>query len=181
MPGVSARSAAKNTSKSGRAKAAKNTRRVDAALNDEIDHCTYGKITKALGNKMFMVINTKKSEHLAHIRGKMARISIDDVVLLNIRDYESRVGSTNEVYDIVAVFSPKDISRLIKSSTIPPWMNTKGATEEDDLNELFDYDTESESESENEEHNKKDKKNHRKTAKNTIDQASDSDIDVDHI
>lgn len=181
MPGVSARSAAKNTSKSGRAKAAKNTRRVDAALNDEIDHCTYGKITKALGNKMFMVINTKKSEHLAHIRGKMARISIDDVVLLNIRDYESRVGSTNEVYDIVAVFSSKDISRLIKSNTIPPWMNAKGATEEDDLNELFDYDTESESESGDEEHNKKDKKNHRKTAKIAIDQASDSDIDVNHI
>jgi translation initiation factor IF-1 len=177
MPGVSARSAVKNTSKSGRAKAAKNTRRVDAALNDEIDHCTYGKITKALGNKMFMVINTKKSEHLAHIRGKMARISIDDVVLLNIRDYESRVGSVNEVYDIVAVFAPKDISRLIKSNTIPSWMNTKGATDED---ELFDYDSESDSEDE-EEHNKKDKKNHRKTAKIAIDQASDSDVDVDHI
>jgi translation initiation factor IF-1 len=183
MPGVTARSAAKNTSKSGRAKAAKNTRRVDAALNDELEFCTYGKITKALGNKMFMVINTKKDEHLSHIRGKMARIGVDDVVLLNIRDYESRTGSNCEVYDIMAVFSPKDIHRLIKSRTIPSWMNAKGAdsTDGDELHDLFDYDVD-ESEDEDEDGpTKKDKKNHRKAGKNAIDEASDSDVDIDRI
>jgi translation initiation factor IF-1 len=184
MPGITARSAAKNTSKSGRAKAAKNARRVEAALNDELDFCTYGKITKALGNKMFMVINTDRAEHLSHIRGKMARIGVDDVVLLNIRDYESRVNSTSEVYDIVAVFSPKDIHRLIKSKTIPSWMNAKGAAdaEGDELHDLFDYEGGSDSESDEDDGpSKKDKKNHRKAGKNAIDEASDSDVDIDRI
>jgi translation initiation factor IF-1 len=183
MPGVTARSAAKNTSKSGRAKAAKNTRRVEAALNDQIDGCTYGKITKALGNKMFMVLNTKKIEHLAHIRGKMARVAVDDVVLLNIRDYESRIGTNSEVYDIVALFSPKDIQRLIKAKTIPPWMSSKSSDDEDDgLNDIFDYDEDSDSDSDEETGpSKKDKKNHRKAGKNAIDVASDSDIDIDRI
>jgi translation initiation factor IF-1 len=183
MPGITARSAAKNTSKSGRAKAAKNTRRVEAALNDELDYCTYGKITKALGNKMFMVINTDRCEHLSHIRGKMSRIGVDDVVLLNIRDYESRVNSTSEVYDIMAVFSPKDIHRLIKSKTIPSWMNAKGAdaTDGDELHDLFDYE---EADSDDDDENgpsKKDKKNHRKAGKSAIDEASDSEVDIDRI
>ena len=188
MPGVTARSAAKNMSKSGRSKEAKNTRRVEAACNNELEGCTYGRITKTLGNKMFNVIDINKREHLGHIRGRMARIAVNDVVLLNIRDYESRVGTADAVYDIMAVFSSKkDIHRLIKGNLIPAWLaSAKGdAVDGDDADFLFDYD-ESESESEDEDgHAKKDKKSHRKAGKNAIDEASDSDanadIDIDNI
>lgn len=188
MPGVTARSAAKNMSKSARSKEAKNVRRVEAACNDELEGCTYGRITKTLGNKMFKVLDINKREHLGHIRGRMARIVVNDIVLLNIRDYESRVGSTDAVYDIMAVFqSKKDINRLIKGNIIPSWIASVKAdgVEGEDEDFLFDYD-ESESESEEEEgHAKKDKKSHRKAGKTAIDEASDSDanadIDIDKI
>jgi translation initiation factor IF-1 len=182
MPGVTARSASKNMSRGKRASAAKNARRVEAALNEELESCTYGKISKALGNKMFLVVNTDKREHLAHIRGKMARISVGDVVLLNIRDYESRTTSGNEVYDIMAVFNVKDVSRLIKAGSMPNWMNrTADAADGDDLNDLFEYEEGSDEEKE-EMPDKKDKKNHRTVGKVAAGGAGDdSDIDIDRI
>lgn len=186
MPGVTARSAAKNMSKTARAKEAKNARRVEAACNDELEGCTYGRITKTLGNKMFNVLDVTKCEHLGHIRGKMARIGVNDIVLLNIRDYETRVGSTDAVYDIMAVFqSKKDIHRLIKAKLIPSWLaSAKGDNVEgEDEDFLFDYE-ESDEESDDEDgHAKKDKKTHRKAGKNAVDEADDSDgpINIDDI
>jgi len=187
MPGQTVRSAAKNTSKSSRAKEAKNARRVEAACNDELTDCTYGRITKTLGNKMFMVLDVDKREHLAHIRGKMARINVSDVVLLNKREYESRADTDAAVYDIMAVFAKKDIGRLVRTNRIPAWLasaKTEGG-EGDDGHDLFDYD---ESESDDEDGDtKKGKKSHRKAGKNAIDEGSDSDgvpaaeLDIDAI
>lgn len=179
MPGVTARSASKNMSRSKRAAVAKNSRRVEAALNEDLESCTYGKISKALGNKMFLVINTDKKEHLAHIRGKMARINAGDVVLLNIRDYESRVGSKAEVYDIMAVFSSKDISRLIKAGAMPSWMSARtadGASDEE-FDDIFEYDEEPSDEEGDVVVSKKDKKSHRVGAG----AGNDSDVDIDAI
>ena len=188
MPGQTVRSAAKNTSKSSRAKEAKNNRRVEAACNDELTDCIYGRITKTLGNKMFMVLDVDKREHLAHIRGKMARINVSDVVLLNKREYESRFDTADAVYDIMAVFAKKDIGRLVRSNRIPAWLasaKTEGA-EGDDSHDLFDYD-ESESDDDEDGDAKKGKKSHRKAGKNAIDEGSDSDgvptaeVDIDAI
>jgi len=189
MPGQTVRSAAKNTSKSSRAKEAKNARRVEAACNDDLDDCTYGRITKTLGNKMFMVLDVDKREHLAHIRGKMARINVSDVVLLNKREYESRSDTVDAVYDIMAVFAKKDISRLVRLNRIPTWLasaKTEGG-EGDESHDLFDYE-ESDDESDDEDGDtKKGKKSHRKAGKNAIDEGSDSDgvpaaeIDIDAI
>lgn len=130
--------------KGQRSSAKKNARRVDAVLGGELTLCTYGKVTKALGNKMFRVLSTKKTEHLARIRGKMVRVNLDDVVLLNIRDYESRSDTDAAVYDIMAIFPPKDVQRLTKAKTIPKWF-LQGSDmieqdEEDELYDLFDYD-----------------------------------------
>lgn len=181
MPGVTARSATKNMSRSKRAAAAKNSRRVDAALNEELDFTTYGKITKALGNKMFLALKTDRREHLCHIRGKMARIDVGDVVLLNERDYESRTGTEAAVFDIMAVFAAKDVSKLIKTRIIPSWMSRSADDSEgDELHDLFDYEEGDDEETE-EVKSKKDKKNHRLEGKNAIDEASDSEIDIDRI
>jgi translation initiation factor IF-1 len=183
MPGVTARSAAKNMSRGSRAKADKNDRRVAAALNDELDFTTYGKVTKALGNKMFMATKTDRIEHLCHIRGKMARINVGDVVLLNERDYESRQGGTSAVYDIMAVFAARDISRLIKTRTIPSWMSRSAGDDDDEngLHDLFDYEEAPEDEDDDVK-SKKDKKNHRLESKNAAAGAGDdSDIDIDRI
>ena len=182
MPGQTARSATKTQSKSARSKAAKNTRRVEAACNDELIGCTYGRITKTLGNKMFNVFDTDKHEHLGHIRGKMARVNVNDVVLLNIREYESRATTAAAVYDIMAVFSSKkDIKRLINANLIPGWFSKPDGEDGEDI---FDYD---ESESENEDiddRSKKDKKSHRGTGTGTGTGTSTTDsdgVDVDTI
>jgi translation initiation factor IF-1 len=185
MPGVTARTAAKNQSKGNRAKAAKNARRVDAAVNDELTDCTYGKITKTLGNKTFRFVGCDKKEGFARIRGKMARIGINDVVLLNVREYESRAGSDEAVYDIMALFSSRDISKLIKNGTIPEWMSAGERNNDDDeLGVIFDYSEDSDDDEEDGNPKKKDKVSHRKAGKNAIDVASDSDqgeINIDDI
>jgi translation initiation factor IF-1 len=170
-------------SRGARAKADKNARRVDAALTGEIPYTTYGKITKSLGNKMFLSNKTDRGEHLCHIRGKMARVEVGDVVLLNERDYESRQGGSAAVYDIMAVFAPKEINKLIRTRVIPSWMS-RGADDGDEgdgLHDLFDYEEPEKKEDEDESHNKKDKKNHRLQGKNAVDEASDSEVDIDRI
>jgi translation initiation factor IF-1 len=179
MPGVTARSASKNMSRGKRASAAKNTRRVDAALCEVLESCTYGKIHKALGNKMFIVVNTKKQERLAHIRGKMARINAGDVVLLNIREYESRAGSNNEIYDIMAVFSSKDVSKMIKMDAMPAWMSGRSADHSEEDNFEFDY-SDNEEDDEETVKLKKDKKSHR-PATIQEDDDDDDEINVDDI
>ena len=181
MPGVTARSASKNMSRGKRASAAKNTRRVDAALCEVLESCTYGKIHKALGNKMFIVVNTKKQERLGHIRGKIARGNAGDVVLLNIREYESRAGSNTEVYDIMAVFSSKDVSKMIKMDAMPAWMSGRSADLSEEDNFEFDY---SDNEEDNEEtvKLKKDKKSHRTTTIQEQENDDDDDeVNVDDI
>jgi translation initiation factor IF-1 len=182
MPGVTARSATKNMSRSKRAAANKNARRVEKAVNQELDFCTFGKITKALGNKMFLAVKPDRAEHLCHIRGKMARIEAGDIVLLNERDYESRAYSTDAVFDIMAVFAGKDINRLIRSQQIPSWMASRESDGDcDELRDLFDYEEESEDEDEDDGNTaKKDKKKHSKASKNAV-VTEDSDVDIDAI
>ena len=180
MPGVTARSASKNMSRGKRASAAKNSRRVEAALCEVLESCTYGKIHKALGNKMFLIINTKQQERLAHIRGKMARINVGDVVLLNIREYESRTGKDSEVYDIMAVFSPKDVSKLIKAGNMPTWMSGNNTSQYDDDNFEFDYSDKEDEDDEEAVKSKKDKKSHR-PATVQEDDGDESDVIIDEI
>jgi len=145
MQAVNIRTANKNMSRSKRSILDKNQRRIEAAINNDIESFTYGKITKALGNKMFTIINTSGREHLSHIRGKMSRVTVGDVVLLNIRDFESRGKSINALYDIMAVFSSKDASRLVKNREIPHWMtnNVADITESKQVEELFYFEDDS--------------------------------------
>lgn len=142
MPGNSVRQASKNVSRSKRAAIAKNTGRVEAAIRGTLESCTYGRITKALGNKTFILLDATKREHQAHIRGKMARIGVDDVVLLNERDYETRFGTEKAIYDIVAVFEKKDAAYLIKQGAMPKWMLSASISEDSKAEEedIFEYD-----------------------------------------
>lgn len=180
MPGLNARAVSKNISRSKRAALDKNTRRVAAALADDLELCTYGKVTKACGNKMFMITDIDKKEHVAHIRGKMTRISINDIVLLNIRDYESRSNSDAAVYDIMAVFDTHDVVKLIKNMYIPTWMSGVGDNNTDELSELFDYSHEGTSDSDGEAVNTKKKRRHVMRAAET-DTETDAPFDIDAI
>ena len=72
----------------------------------------------------------------------MARIAIDDIVLLNVRTYESRSASSKLMFDIMALFSPKDIAKLLKAGMIPKWMTAKSGDEATG-DDLFDRGEES--------------------------------------
>ena len=140
MPVVSARSASKNMSKSKRAIVTKNATRVSAAIKHELDGCTFGKVIRACGNKMFIIATKDGREHLAHIRGKMARVTVNDIVLLGEREYESRAGTDKSVFDIMAIFSMKDASKLVKSNIIPSWFTSSVTdTAAVALDDIFDY------------------------------------------
>jgi len=192
MPGLSARSANKNVSRAKRAAFTKNNSRVEGALTEDLSgYCTFGKISKNFGNGRFLVINSDKREHLCSMRGSIAkaiRPSVDDVVLLSIRDYETRANGADAVYDIIASLDKKAVAKLIKAKTVPRWMNGKAddadKAEEDDI---FDYSDDEEDESDGSPSasnlvSKKDKKNHRSSlAGGGGSAADDDDIDVDKI
>lgn len=144
MPGHSVRQASKNVSRSKMAAITKNNNRVEAAIRGSLEGCTYGRITKALGNKTFILYDASKREHQAHIRGKMARIGVDDIVLLSERDYETRSGTEKAVYDIMAVLEKKDVAMLIKSGELPKWMLSTTISEDSvgtgiEDEDIFDY------------------------------------------
>lgn len=133
---------------------------------------------------MFLVMNTKRREHLCHIRGKGPKVHIEDLVLLNQRDYESRCDTADEVYDIVAIFSRKDTKQLIKSGTIPSWMDNKKSAQGDDEEEggfEFVDDSDSDHDEESGIVDKRDKKNHRLNSKHAGPADDDSDVDIDAI
>jgi translation initiation factor IF-1 len=200
MPGLSARSANKNVSRAKRAAFSKNNSRIEGALTEDLEgYCTFGKIFKNFGNGRFLVIKSDKREHLCSMRGSIAkaiRPSVDDVVLLSIRDYETRSNGVNAVYDIIASLDKKAVGKLIKAKTVPRWMNGKaadvvsGAAQNDlDEDDIFDYDDDDDDdesdadESTSNNITKKDKKNHRNAAAGggTSTRDDDSDVDVDAI
>lgn len=199
MPGLSARSANKNVSRAKRAAFSKNNSRVEGALTEDLSgYCTFGKISKNFGNGRFLVINSDKREHLCTMRGSIAkaiRPSVDDVVLLSIRDYETRSNGADAVYDIIASLDKKAVAKLIKAKTVPRWMNGKAddadKAEEDDIFDYDDDDDESDADESPSSSNlvsKKDKKNHRSATSAAGGGSSgrdandnDDDIDVDKI
>lgn len=182
MP-VGATHTQKDVSRSTLRKVNKNNRRVEAAVMGDLVECTYGKIMKTFGNRQFKVVNTKGTEHHAFIAPKMSRVAIGDVVLLNIREYESRASTNTAVYDIMAVFDRKDINRLYKNGQIPIWMSVAniGADSVKDNNEddIFEC-SDDENEEDVAEAVKVDKRNKVSKHKDTIVE-NDDDIDIDKI
>lgn len=162
-------STTKNVSRRTRGAIIKNSARVEAAIADKLESCTYGCITKKYGNS-FCVIDTDRKEHIGFIRGKLPRMDIGSVVLLNIRDYESRSASDKAVYDIMAVFNNKNTHQLLKNGIIPAWMAGKDDVEED----IFDYDEEPTQK------HKSTKKNHSVNNKHDS-YDTDSDVDINAI
>ena len=122
----------KGMSKSSLRKIQKNTTRIDAVIQGTLEGIEFGFVTKALGNRQFHVETRsgKGKNFLAFVSPKMARVSLGDVVLLNIREYESRSKSDKAIYDIKAVLQRKDISQLVKLGQIPEWMLGAETTED---------------------------------------------------
>lgn len=171
MPGLSARSASKNMSRS----AIKNARRINAVICGEVDGCEYGKVIRNCGNKTFIILDSNKKEHRAHIRGKITRINLNDVVLLSIRDYETRSNTASAVFDIMGVFPSRDVNRLIKEDVIPSWMASSNK-DEDTSDDAFEFDCAEQSDEDSEE-----KPVDKPTKKTKQVVKFDDDVDIDAI
>lgn len=176
MPGLSARSASKNVSRSANRKAQKNNRVVESTVYGEVEGCTFGKVTKAFGNKTFLIVNAKKREHKGYIRGKMTRVNIGDVVVLGEREFETRSGTEEAIYDIMAVLDKKDVAFLVKNDVVPAWMTS--SVDEEAGDDVFEYEEEDKGSVASEEEVKTKK---RGTAKKTVVVDDDNDIDIDAI
>jgi translation initiation factor IF-1 len=176
MPGLSARSASKNVSRSANRKAQKNNRIVETTVYGEVEGCTFGKVAKAFGNKTFLIVNANKREHKGYIRGKMTRVNIGDVVVLGEREFETRAGTEQAIYDIIAVLDKKDVSFLVKNGAVPSWMTS--SLDEEAGDDVFDYEEE-EIDIDVLEEGVKEKK--RGVAKKTAVVVDDDDIDIDAI
>lgn len=128
-----------------------NARTVDSAIKSE--DVIFGRMNKHFGNgrvEVFIVDErgAKKSVQ-AHIRRVLTKrgatpITLNDVVGLTPREYESRIGETDKMnYDLICVLDRKSASALEKEGKIPKWMtaiadNKPGDSK--DVGDLFEFD-----------------------------------------
>lgn len=93
-----------------------------AVLNSEYDDCSFGKVIKHLGNSRVLVAGIDKKEYQAVIRTILRKksttpIYAGDVVIISSRDFESRAGTADARFDIMAVKVSGFIISDIKEQT----------------------------------------------------------------
>jgi translation initiation factor 1A len=87
----------------------------ELTLKDDYEQ-EYGQITKMLGNCRVEVQNFDGKIRICHIRGAMRKkswITIGDIVLVGLRDYEDAKG------DIIMKYSETETKQLRKLGEIP--------------------------------------------------------------
>ena len=150
MPGMSAKSAKKGVSHVAQMRKDANRKIVKAAVEGELEGCTFGKVIKMFGGANVQVVDMDKREAIGIIRGLFRRkgvtpIAPGDVVIMSDRGFESKGKKT---YDIVGITSGAAASALNKDGQIPDWMvgavdgaaaAAGGAGAKDDDEFEFDY------------------------------------------
>ena len=123
-----------------------NKRIVADVLHDNVDEITFGRVSKHLGDRKILVMYKDKKEHIATIRGLLSKrgitpIMVNDIVILSAREFDTRAGSDNEVFDVVGVLDKKAASQLVKEGRIPKWyMSVDGSAGDDDAGDVFEFD-----------------------------------------
>ena len=135
-----------------------NARVVSSVLEDTSEDIIFGRVLRHLGQGHVRVILADKREGIAKIRTALARrgstpIVSDDIVVLGSRDFETH-ADTKLRFDLLAVLSRADASKLEKAGRIPSWflqsIDGEGRIREEEGGDLFDY-SEVKEESEDEE------------------------------
>ncbi len=124
-----------------------NRRVVSDVLIENSNDVVFGRVTKHLGDRKILVMYTDKKEHIATIRGLLARknvtpIMVNDIVILTVRDFDTRAGSENEVFDVIGILTKKEASYLVKEGRIPKWYMSADVTQLDDdaVADVFEFD-----------------------------------------
>lgn len=156
MPGLSAKSAKKGISHVAQVRMDANRKMVKAAIEGELEGCTFGKVIKMLGGGNVQVTDMDKKDAIGVIRGLLRRkgvtpIVAGDVVIMSDRGMGSAKGK--KTYDIVGIANSSASSALNKEGHIPDWMlgavdavvgskAAGGAGAKDEEEFEFDYDGE---------------------------------------
>lgn len=91
----------------------------------------YAQVTKMLGAGRVEVLCVDAKLRLGHIRGKMHKkvwISVGDVVLVGLRDYQ------DEKVDVIHKYNPDEVRNLKSMGEIPENMNVKEKNNEEENN-----------------------------------------------
>ncbi len=122
-----------------------NQRLVNSVLDSESEDLSFGRVLRHLGAGNIRVILPNKVEGIAKIRSVLSRrgstpIVSGDIVVLSGRDFETSAveNKANTRYDVLAVMTRQEASRLEKSGRIPPWMMLEGDNDET-KEDIFDY------------------------------------------
>lgn len=148
MPGITSRDIKSGKmSKIAVARVKANKRMVEMALHDEVEAgtCEFGRVVRHLGNGRIKIVCSDKAEYHAVIRGLLRKrgvtpITVDDVVILGKRDWESRAVATSEsavagksaCFDVMGVLGKKEAEKMCADGRIPSWMIGKVHSSEDD-------------------------------------------------
>lgn len=153
MPGMTAKSAKKGISHVAQVRMDANKKIVKAAIEGELEGCTFGKVIKMLGGANVQIVDLEKKEAIGVIRGLLRRKGVTpivsgDVVIISDRGMGYTKGK--KTYDIVGIAKGAAASALNKDGQIPDWMlgaadsvagskavGGAGAKEEDEIE--FDY------------------------------------------
>lgn len=148
MPGATAKSMKKGISHVAQMRKDANKKMVKAAVEGELEGCTFGRVVKHLGNGQVQLLDYEKHDAIGVIRGLLRRkgvtpVCTGDVVIISERDFERKTG--RKTYDIVGIADGAAASALQKAGTIPEWMTALGeavggAGAKDDIE--FDYSAE---------------------------------------
>lgn len=99
------------------------------------DGLQYALVTKILGNCRVSLYCLDGENRLGHIRGTMTKrkktiISLNDLVLVSLRDFE------NSKCDIIDKYSPKEVRRLKICGEIPNTLKTNEIVIEEEENDI---------------------------------------------
>jgi translation initiation factor IF-1 len=117
---------------------------VSSVLDDDMEGVEFGRVVRHLGSGHIRVVLANKREAIARIRNILGKrgstpIVTDDIVVLSGRDFETS-ASTDMKFDVLAVMTRQEASKLEKAGRIPGWMMTTGdANHGGEEEDIFDH------------------------------------------
>ena len=108
-------------------------------LKDEVEGTVYGEVVKVLGDCRFSVFCYDSVERICAVRKikkKKPQVSLEDIVLVGLRDFEEGKG------DIIYVYNKIECGQLKKLKEIPSSVKTDRQFDvvEDEIVTGFDFD-----------------------------------------
>lgn len=110
-----------NTTGGKNYKKSKHASGVPPTFIDKQSDQIYGRVVKNLGDRNILVFCNDNYTRICHIRGSMRKrvwINVGDIILISLRDFESKTAKGEEKGDVVAKFDETHFGKLRKQEDI---------------------------------------------------------------